>query len=1033
MRRWLSLNGLLVAAAALAALVLTVARPSPEGLINLGVGDREVRAAPGAGAATVQKHNLGALKVVHRTLIRIRESYVDPSRIDPKKMLYAALDSVQYNVPEVMVESDPGRDEIRVVVNDKQARFSTRDVDSPWRLAKVLKNIFLFIEANINPGADLAEVEYAAVNGMLSTLDPHSVLLDPEMAREMDINTSGGFGGLGIVIGMRKGKLTVISPMKGTPAARAGILAKDRIVKINDEVTENLTINEAVERMRGRKGTKVTLWIERNGEPNLLKYSITRAEIHVPSVESKLLTRNVGYIRLKQFANQSTKEVSDALSELRRQGASRFILDMRWNPGGLLEQSIQVADLFLDQGTIVTTVGGNEREPRRAEPDKGDVVSAPLAVLVNGSSASAAEIVAGALKNLDRAIVIGANTFGKGSVQILYDNDDESKLKLTIAQYLTPGDLSIQSLGIVPDIELSRMYVPTKNRGPEDTIRLLPPSKSYREKDLKEHLDSTYAVEGPKPDTTLAYVYEPPARAADEVDEDPLENLEPGEEEEGEGAPDDDEPLDSDEFQMDYEIALARDVLAEAGAPKRKTMVKAARKIIEKRRGQELKKLTDKLAALGVDWSAPAGAAAASGLDARFQLDGDVRTVKAGQAIKLIGTVTNNGTAPAHRVMARVKSDDTMLFDDTELVFGRIDPGKSRSWTAFLKVQPDAVDRADHLDFELRDASGPVRSHAPPLNVRVVAADRPVFSYGHQLIDGSNGDGLIQPGESHLLRVTVKNTGKGEAAKTTAVLRNVSGSDLLLKKTRFELGSLKPGESKTVDFSFNAAPSISNKEVVVEMMVYDSVLRESVIEKLKYPVRKSSAGPAAAGGAARVTGKDVRVFEGASGDSGQIATAPRGSVFPVTGKLGDWLRLDLGGGRPGFVRAGEVSRTGGRARLDRLSPRWQVTPPALAIEVPSFEVKGPSFTLKGKATDDTKVEDVYIFVSNQDAKVENRKVFYKSNRGAARPGQVAFAPTIPLWPGSNLVTVVARENDDVKSSYSMFMYRPATKAASASR
>jgi len=316
----------------------------------------------------------------------------------------------------------------------------------------------------------------------------------------------------------------------------------------------------------------------------------------------------------------------------------------------------------------------------------------------------------------------------------------------------------------------------------------------------------------------------------------------------------------------------------------------------------------------------------------------------------------------------------------------------------------------------------------------VVAAERPVFAYGHQLIDGGNGDGLVQPGESHTLRVTVRNTGKGEAAKTTAVLRNVSGTDLVLKKTRFELGSLKPGESKAVDFSFQAAPSISGKEVVVEMMVYDSVLRESVIEKLHYPVRKASAGPAAQGGAARVTGKDARVFEGAAADSGQIATAPRGSVFAVTGKLGDWLRLDLGGGRPGFVKSSDVSRTSGRAKIDRLAPRWQVTPPALAIEVPTFEVSAPSFTLKGKATDDTKVEDVYIFVSNQDAKVENRKVFYKSNRGGARPGQLAFAPTIPLWPGSNLVTVVARENDEVKSSYSMFLYRPAaTKSASASR
>jgi carboxyl-terminal processing protease len=212
------------------------------------------------------------------------------------------------------------------------------------------------------------------------------------------------------------------------------------------------------------------------------------------------------------------------------------------------------------------------------------------------------------------------------------------------------------------------------------------------------------------------------------------------------------------------------------------------------------------------------------------------------------------------------------------------------------------------------------------------------------------------------------------------------------------------------------------------------VLRESVSEKLKYPVRKGTAGPAAASGAVKVSARTDSVFEGASADSARIATAGRSSVFPVTGKLGDWVRVDLGGGRPGFVQSKEVARASGKARLDQLAVRWQVTPPTLSIEVPGYEVKGDTFTLKGKVTDDSKVEDVYIFVSNQDAKIENRKVYYKSNRGSAKPGQVTFAPTIPLWPGSNLVTVVARENDDVKSSYTMYLYRQGsrTKAASAS-
>jgi carboxyl-terminal processing protease len=1037
MRRLLSPNGLLVGAAALAALLLTVTRPSPKGLIDFAVGDQEVRAEPGAPAASVaQKHNLAALRVVNRTLLRVRESYVEPSRIEPKKMLYAALDSVQFNIPEVMVESHPTRDEIAVVVNDKQATFSTREVDSPWRLAGSLKRIFRFIESNMNPGADLAQVEYAAVNGMLGTLDPHSVLLDPEMAREMEVNTGGHFGGLGIVIGMRKRKLTVIRPMRGTPAWEAGIKANDHIVKINDEVTENLTLNEAVDRMRGRRGTRVTLWIERKGG-SAARFDLVRDEIRVPSVQSRMLARHVGYIRLEQFAGRSTDEVREAIAGLRKQGAKGWVLDLRWNPGGLLEQAIQVTDLFVDQGTIVTTVGGNEREPRRAERESSDVVNAPLVVLVNGGSASASEIVAGALKNLDRALVVGTTTFGKGSVQILYDNDDGSKLKLTIAQYLTPGDLSIQSLGIVPDIELSRMYVPAKNEGPENFVRLLPPVRSFREKDLKSHLDSTYAKEGPKPEHMLSYLYEPPPRAPGETDEPAPEDGE------GEGAPaeadeepplgPDDEAPPEDQFVMDFEIALARDLVAEAGASTRRQMVKRAGKLLAARRTQEVKKLGDKLTALGVDWSAPPQAedapAATASLSGTFKIDAG-RSVKAGQTVKLVGTVQNTGSVPAYRVHTRVKADDD-LFDETELVFGKIEAGKSKTWTAFLKVPEEALDRLDHLEFDLRDARGATAKVAP-MSLRVVAAERPIFAYSHQLLDDGNGDGMVQEGEKHRLQVTVKNIGKGEARDTTAVLRNASGTDLLLKKTRFEIGELKPGQTRSVEFSFNAAASVGAKEVVVELTVYDSILRESVSEKLHYPIRRNGADLVEASGAVLVSSRDVRVFEGASADSAVIASAPRGAVFKVTGRMGDWVRVALDGGRPGFVQSGLVEKSSRSPKLAGLSQTWQVTPPSLTIEVPSYEVSRPTFKLKGKAMDDTHVEDVYIFVSNREAKVDNRKVFYRSNRGGQRSSEMAFAPEIPLWPGSNLVTVVVRENDDVKSAYNMFLYRPTASQPTAS-
>jgi carboxyl-terminal processing protease len=460
-------------------------------------------------------------------------------------------------------------------------------------------------------------------------------------------------------------------------------------------------------------------------------------------------------------------------------------------------------------------------------------------------------------------------------------------------------------------------------------------------------------------------------------------------------------------------------------------MLKGARKIIERRQADETRKLAAALAALGVDWAAPPrsreGKAA---LTASFQVRGKAGEIHAGDELELVGTVTNSGNEPAYRVHARVRSDDR-VFRDTELVFGMIEPGQSKSWTAHIKVPEDALDRLDYLTFDIDEARG-VEAKVDPLKLRVVAAERPVFAYAHQLIDESNGDGLVQEGERHRLRVTIKNIGKGIAKETTAILRNASGTDVLLRKARFEIGELGPGQEQTVEFEFETAPRLRTSEVVVEMTVYDSRLRESVVEKLKYPVHRPSAGPGRQVGSVRVQRDQTPIHEGASPDSVQIGRADRGAMFALTGKLGDWLRVELDRGRPGFVRAAAVRATDQRSRLAAFERVWQVTPPSLALEVPSYEVRGDRYRLRGTATDDNRVEDVYIFVSNQAAKIENRKVFYRSNRGARKANVMAFSPEIPLWPGSNLVTVVARENGDVKSSRTLYIYRQDDQEATAS-
>jgi carboxyl-terminal processing protease len=1010
------LNLALVVGAGALALVLTVIRQSPEGVVSLEAGVTEVRAAPGKQVQI--RHDLSALKIFNMTLVRIKDRYVDPARVDPKKMLYSALDSVQFNIPEVLVEPDVAHHKVKVTVNDKPEVFDTEDVDSPWRLAAKLKKVFRFIEANMNAGADLAKVEYAAVNGMLGTLDPHSILMDPEQARDMDVSTSGKFGGLGIVIRMIERKLTVVKPMKNTPASRKGIKAGDHIVKINNEPTENLTSNEAVDRMRGDPKTGVTLWIERKGTEGLLRFDVVRDIIRVSQVEHKLLDKGVGYIKVKQFSKGIANDVADAMTQMKGQGATSWILDLRYNPGGLLEEAVQLSDLFVDAGTVVTTVSGRDREARRAERGANGDSTSSLALLVNGGSASASEIVAGALKNLDRAVVIGSRTFGKGTVQELYDNEDKSKLKLTIAQYLTPGDRSIQNVGIVPDIALQRMYVPDKNDAPEDFVRLLPPTKTYGEKDLDATLVSTYAKDGEKPAHEIPFLVDRKKPATG----DQAPAVKPEEDDDG---PDDDEIVE------DFEMRFAKELVSSVNASSRPKLVAGATRLVARVRGEEEKKLVAALGTIGVDWTAAAEGAPAN-------LDVSVSTspkdnVKAGDIVSITATVKNTGTGTAFRVLPRLHTDDH-VFDDTELPIGKVAPGETKTFTTKLKVPKDALDRVDRLGIEVKEARNAPAKVVPAV-LHVAAAPRPVFAYAYQLLDDGNGDGLVQRGEKYRLSVQLKNTGAGPTQAATVLLRNATGDGVALSTSRFELKdkeSLAPGQIKELEFKLATDATLKSDELILELMAYDSELDVQSSEKLRFKVTPSVSGTRMVTGEVTVKAP-ATILAGASGDTSIVGQAQRGASYPVLGTFGPYtkVKLNAGGSKIGFLPTSALSPGG--SGQGSFTPVWNSTPPVIAINTKGLETTSDTYKLTGSVTDEQHVEDVYIFVSNQSAKIESRKVFYRSNRGGKDLKNMAFSSDLPLWPGSNMVTVVARTNAEVKSVKTMFVYREAARTAQTSQ
>lgn len=321
--------------------------------------------------------------------------------------------------------------------------------------------VYMRIKRNYVTEVDDKELLDDAIQGMLSGLDPHSAYLDEQAFEDMQVGTSGEFGGLGIEVGMEDGFVKVIAPIDDTPASKAGIEAGDLIIRLDGESVQGMTLSDAVSKMRGEKGTDITLTIVREGEDQPKEITLTRDRIQVQSVRSEVLEDGYGYLRISNFQQRTARDVVRAVEELKEEGDLRgLVLDLRNNPGGILNGAVGVSDAFLEEGLIVYTEGRLEDSQFRYQASPGDVLNgAPMVVLVNRGSASASEIVAGALQDHKRAVVMGQNTFGKGSVQTILPLTENTGIKLTTARYFTPDGRNIEEEGVAPDIRLENLTV----------------------------------------------------------------------------------------------------------------------------------------------------------------------------------------------------------------------------------------------------------------------------------------------------------------------------------------------------------------------------------------------------------------------------------------------------------------------------------------------------------------------------------------------------------------------------------------------
>ncbi|HMV67723.1 MAG TPA: S41 family peptidase, partial [Myxococcota bacterium] len=561
------------------ALVLLVSTLTSLGVLWLtDQDDGPGRVALEAAASTSSAdYRLDDLLLVRETLRYVRDSYVEPSREDPERMFDAALDAVERQVPDVMFERDGERVEIHIGAwrSTQWVEPVRRLEDLPDRLEPFAVLLRQHLPAAHIPGPDprldpLAMIEVAMANGVLGTLDPHSILLPPEASREMDVENRGEFGGLGINIIMEDGHLVVEYAMPDTPAARAGLRARDRIRRINGYPTINMTMDEAIERLRGPVGEPVTLEIVRDGVEAPFNVPVYRANIQLAPVEAFPLGGGYGYARIRAFHSTVAADLRAELQALvRGEGELKgLVLDLRDNPGGYLSQAIAVSNLFIADGELVSTRGPRDDSPRVERADANEATASyPLVVLANANSASASEIVAGALRNNERAVIVGERTFGKGSVQNLHDIVYDSKLKITVAQYFTPGQRSIQSVGIPADVEIVPTWVGPRGGEPGRIggasspwfgASLFSRDRLRREADLDEHLDGQADAAGLEPAWSLRVLraWDGPDRSAE----------------------------DRPDPKVDPELRAALGILQVAPAPRRPEMLDAASRLIRRER-----------------------------------------------------------------------------------------------------------------------------------------------------------------------------------------------------------------------------------------------------------------------------------------------------------------------------------------------------------------------------------------------------------------------------------------------------------------
>lgn len=913
-------------------------------------------------------------EITSSVLSYVNKYYIDKSKIDPVKMLEQSLAELEQIIDEVLIDFNNDSKKFIVQVNDNKKTFDYSNVNDIKDLPDMLDNVLSYVAMHHKPQNNtFLEIEYAVVDALLKTLDSNSGIITPKIYKEFMIETEGSFGGLGIVIGIREGQLTVISPIEGTPAYLAGVKSKDKIVQIEDGSTVNMSLLEAVSKLRGPKGTKVNIHVMRDGFAIPKKFTIKRDTIKIESVDAFLLSDNILYLKVRDFQKNtlsSIKEKANKLTSDNINSVNGIILDLRGNPGGLLDQSKKISDLFLQNGNIVSTQIGTDKNTYSAN-DEYYEYRGKLIVLVDSGSASASEIVAGALKNNNRALIVGDQTFGKGSVQQVFSLKDNAALKLTIANYLTPGDISIQDIGITPDIFLQPVRVS------KDAIDLF----TNENQDSNKDNNINYS-QNPKKSIKFIEALPDPDQEEDMVEE----------------ALSKQEKLSK--IQEDFAVIFSRNIINNSSSPQTITQAGFIESELEKYTKQQQDQITLELNELDIDWTNTDK----TNNENLFTVtvSKSKNNVNAGDIIDIGVTVKNTGSKSTERLYAVTKSDNP-VFNDKEYIFGKIPAGNSKTWTNSFEVPKWSISRNDKVELIFK-SNNDEQILSKNFDVQTIQQQRPAYAFNYELIDDGrfetkgNSNSIAEEGELVGLRLKLKNTGSGESEKTTVLLKNNLGEDLYLKKGRAKIENLKPNEVREELFLFSVNNPINNLDV--EIQIFDDNYREGVTEKIKLDSTETSNDKIKELTAwYKVNADSVPIYGSPSEKSSIVAYASKDSLFKSDISNNEWAKVSLDSSSRGWINMKFLTTTDKKvteANITITSSFQQ--PPQIKLDQPPLLIKNNEISLKGIVQDSDGVRLITVYLGEDKVYLKN---FYSQS--------AAVDTKISLKSGINYINIFAKD------------------------